>query len=66
MYNWSLRRRGGSKIFEEIMAKSDENYKFTGLRNWVTLSKRNIKKAASVIKIFLNDNKNKSKQMGSN
>lgn len=52
MYNWSLRRRGGSKIFEEIMAKSDESYKFIGPRNWVTLSKRNIKEAASVIKNF--------------
>ena len=33
MYNQGLRRRRGSKIFEEVMAKSDENYKFTGPRN---------------------------------
>lgn len=33
MYNWSQQRKESSKIFEEIMAKSDESYKFIGPRS---------------------------------
>jgi len=47
------------------MAKSDESYKFIGPRNWVTKQKKR-KESCISNKKFLNDNKNKSKQMGSN